>query len=69
MTVVQERLVHELNGRPCLPLELVTPPRKGMTVSRSFGQPLTGPGPITEALVQFVGRAAEKLRRQGLMAA
>jgi hypothetical protein len=28
MTVVGERLVHELNGRPCLPLELVTPPRQ-----------------------------------------
>ena len=69
MTVVGERLVHELNGRSCLPLELVTPPRKGMTVSRSFGQPLSGLGPIKEALVQFVGRAGEKLRRQGLMAA
>ncbi len=69
MTVVGERLVHELNGRSCLPLELVTPPRKGMTVSRSFGQPLSGPGPLKEALVQFVGRAGEKLRRQGLMAA
>jgi DNA polymerase V len=37
MTVVGERLVHELNGRPCLPLELIAPPRKGLTVSRSFG--------------------------------
>ena len=38
MTVVGERLVYELNGRACLPLELMPPPRKGMTVSRSFGQ-------------------------------
>jgi DNA polymerase V len=68
MTVVGERLVYELNGRPCLPLELVTPPRQGITVSRSFGQTLTALQPIKEALVQFVGRAAEKLRRQQLMA-
>ena len=67
MTVVGERLVHELNGRSCLPLELVAPPRKGLTVSRSFGQPLTRPEPIKEALLQFVGRAGEKLRRQRLM--
>jgi DNA polymerase V len=68
MTVVGERLVYELNGRPCLPLELVEPPRQGLTVSRSFGQTLTGLGPIKEALIQFVGRAVEKLRRQRLMA-
>jgi DNA polymerase V len=37
MTVVGERLVYELNGRSCLPLELAAPPRKGLTVSRSFG--------------------------------
>jgi DNA polymerase V len=69
MTVVGERLVYELNGRSCLPLELVAPPRQGLTVSRSFGQTLTRLGPIKEALVQFVGRATEKLRRQQLMAA
>jgi DNA polymerase V len=68
MTVVGERLVYELNGRHCLPLELVTPSRQGLTVSRSFGQTLTALRPITDALVSFVGRAAEKLRRQGLMA-
>jgi DNA polymerase V len=68
MTVVGERLVYELNGRPCLPLELMAPPRQGLTVSRSFGQTLTTLHPITEALVSFVGRAGEKLRRQQLMA-
>jgi DNA polymerase V len=67
MTVVGERLVYELNGRSCLPLELVALPRKGLMVSRSFGQPLTRPEPIKEALLQFVGRAGEKLRRQRLM--
>jgi DNA polymerase V len=68
MTVVGERLVYELNGRHCLPLELVVPPRQGLTVSRSFGQTLTALRPIQEALVSFVGRAGEKLRRQHLTA-
>jgi DNA polymerase V len=68
MTLVGERLVHELNGRPCLPLELVTPPRQSLTVSRSFGQTLTALRPIKDAPVAFAGRAGEKLRRQGLMA-
>jgi DNA polymerase V len=69
MTVVGERIVYELNGRSCLPLELVAPPRKGLTVSRSFGRPLTRPESIQEALLQFVGRVGEKLRRQRLMTA
>jgi DNA polymerase V len=68
MTVVGERLVYELNGRSCLPLELVTPLRQGLMVSRSFGQTLTALQLIKEALIQFVGRAAEKLRRQQLIA-
>jgi DNA polymerase V len=68
MTVVGEGLVRELNGHPCLPLELVVPPRQGITVSRSFGQTLTALRPIRDALVAFVGRAGEKLRRQGLLA-
>jgi DNA polymerase V len=38
-------------------------------VSSSFGQMLTRLEPITEALLQFVSRAGEKLRRQHLMAA
>jgi DNA polymerase V len=68
MTVVGERLVYELNRRSCLPLELVVPPRQGLMVSRSFGQPLTALQPVKDALVSFVGRAGEKLRRQQLMA-
>ena len=68
MTVVGERLVYELNGKPCLSLELVEPPRQGSRCPRSFGQTLTALPPIKEALVQFTGRAGEKLRRQRFMA-
>ncbi len=68
MTVVGERIVRELNGVSCLPLELLPAPRKGVTVSRSFGQLLSDKEPIQQALLRYVGRAAEKLRRGNLMA-
>ena len=68
MTVVGERIVCELNGRSCLSLELVAPARKGITVSRSFGQTISAFEPVKEALLRYVGRACEKLRRHGLMA-
>jgi DNA polymerase V len=68
MHVVGERILQELNGVSCLPLELVTPDKKGITVSRSFGQYLTELRQIKEALIFHVMRAGEKLRRQRLMA-
>src|SRR3569623_52141 len=68
MTVTGERIVYELRGVSCLPLELAPPPQKGVTVSRSFGQLLTELAPIEEALTHFASRAGEKLRKQGLMA-
>ena len=37
-TVVQERLVRELNGEPCLDLIEVAAPRKNIQVSRSFSK-------------------------------
>lgn len=68
MTVVGERIVRELNGVSCLPLELLPAARKGITVSRSFGALITDKEQIQQALLRFVGRAGEKLRREGLMA-
>lgn len=67
MTVVGERIVHELNGVSCIPLELMAEPQKGITVSRSFGQLVTDLDSIKQALLRYIGRATEKLRRQGLM--
>jgi DNA polymerase V len=36
LTVVGERIIHELRGRSCLPLEIVPARRKGCAVTRSF---------------------------------
>ena len=68
-SVVTERLVYELNGIPCLALEDVTPDRKSIMASRSFGQPVTRRSDMEEAVAAYTARAAEKMRRQNLATA
>ncbi len=60
------RLVRELQGQSCLPLELVPPAKKSLMVSRSFGQPATTLEHLQQAIATYTSRAAEKLRRYGL---
>ena len=67
-TVVLERLVLELQGEPCLDLELIAPQRKGMAVTRSAGTPMTDRHTLLEAMTAHATRAAEKLRQHGLVA-
>ncbi|HEY9069670.1 MAG TPA: Y-family DNA polymerase [Candidatus Ozemobacteraceae bacterium] len=62
--VVLARTLVELNGIPCLGLEEIASPKKQIISSRSFGIPLVGREAIEEAVVAYVTRAAEKLRRQ-----
>src|SRR5579884_2444226 len=64
--VVVERLVYELRGVPCIALEETEPERKSLTVSRSFGRPVTTHRELAEAVATFTTRAAEKMRRQAL---
>jgi len=66
--VVLERLVLELRGTPCLSLEEVTPDRKSIMASRSFGRPVQTRQELEEAVATFTARAAEKMRRQSLAA-
>jgi DNA polymerase V len=68
MTVVGERIVRELNGISCLPLELLPAVQKGITVSRSFGRLIFEKEEMQQALLRYVGRAGEKLRLGNLMA-
>lgn len=67
-SVVLERTVSELRGVPCLNLEDVAPPRKGMAVTRSSGTPMTNIDSIMQAVTAHATRAAEKLRQHGLVA-
>jgi DNA polymerase V len=66
--IVGLRLVWELRGISCLPLELCPPPKQSLMVSRSFGRPITTLIEMREAMATYMTRAAEKLRRHHVAA-
>lgn len=68
LSVVGARIVEELNGNVCLPLELAPPPKKSITCSRSFGCPVEKIECLNEALDSYLVKAGEKLRRKNLTA-
>jgi DNA polymerase V len=68
LTIRGLRLVWELRGISCLPLEVFEQPRKGLCCSRSFGRPVTTVEELGEALAMHAVRGGEKLRRQHLAA-
>jgi len=68
LTIQGLRLVWELRGRSCLPLEVFEKPKKGICCSRSFGRPVTLLNELREAVAMHAARAGEKLRRQHLAA-
>ncbi len=67
-SVVLERTVAELNGTPCIGLEEETPAKQQIMSSRAFGAYVYDLAGLEEAVATYVGRAAEKLRRQGSVA-
>jgi len=68
-SVVMERTVRELRGESCIDLEDDAPPRQQIIASRSFGAPVWTEAELAESLRAYMGRAAEKLRRQHSVAA
>ncbi|MGB0180883.1 MAG: Y-family DNA polymerase [Candidatus Puniceispirillales bacterium] len=67
LSVVGERIVHELNGISCLELEAVQAKQNIMS-SRSFGRLISDRDSIAEAAASYTARAAEKLRKQNSLA-
>ena len=63
-SVVMEKMIRELNGTSCIDLEEVTPPKKEIVCSRSFGVEVTSLTDLEEAVSLYISRASEKLRRQ-----
>lgn len=63
-SVVLERTVRELNGEPCIPLELQPSPKQEILCSRSFSHKITDIGELQEAIASYAARACEKLRAQ-----
>jgi DNA polymerase V len=68
-SVVLERTVQELNGVSCIQMEEASKPRQQIIVSRSFGTMVTGLDDLSESIAYYTTRAAEKLRRDGSVAA
>jgi len=64
LTVTGLRILWELRGISCIPLEEAPPPKKGIGSSRSFGRPVEALDELSEAVSSYISRAAEKLRAQ-----
>ena len=62
MTVVGERIIHELRGTACLSLDLVPARRKGCAVTRSFSARIEDRATLEEAVCAHATRLGEKLR-------
>jgi len=68
LSVTGARIHQELTGISCLPLSDLPSTRKGLAVTRSFGQPVATRQALTEAVAAFADRASEKLRQGDLVA-
>ena len=68
-SVVLAKTALELSGTACLDMEDVAPDKQQLACTRSFGQPVHALPELIEAVNEFASRAAEKLRRQGSVAA
>jgi DNA polymerase V len=64
MGVGGERMLWELRGISCLPLEEESAAKKSISCSRSFGKTVTESSDIAEALATFINTASVKLRQQ-----
>ncbi len=64
LSVVGERIVHELRGTSCLDLDEAPPAKQQIMTSRTFGERVTDARDMREAIGTFATRTAEKLRDQ-----
>jgi len=67
--VIGERIIYELRGLSCIPLEVVNKPKQAILVSRSFGRPIEHKQELAEAVAHYTALAAQKLRHQESVAA
>lgn len=67
--IVGQRTWRELNGQPCIEMEMTPPDKKQICCSRSFANMIYDPEPLTEAMAAFATIASRKLREQRSCAA
>ncbi|NCA80866.1 MAG: SOS mutagenesis and repair protein UmuC, partial [Sphingobacteriia bacterium] len=63
-TITGLKMVHELRGISCIPIEKLIPPKQNICTSRSFGKMAHNFEIVAEAVSNFAARCAEKLRKQ-----
>lgn len=64
MTVVGDRLWREMNGTPCISLELMPPDKKEICTSRAFGKMTSDFDEVKAAVARYLSSSARKLRTQ-----
>lgn len=64
LTIQGLKIVYELRGISCIPLEQISPPKEGMCVSRSFGKMVEELKTMEESVSTFANRIGQKLRKQ-----
>lgn len=60
-----ERLIRELNGQCCYPLEQLHTGQKIISASRTFGRDTNQASAVKSALASFTARASQRLRTSG----
>ncbi len=68
LSVVGARIALELRGVKCLPFEQIAVKKHSITCSRSFGNTVSNYELIKEAVLYFLTRACEKMRKHNLAA-
>jgi len=63
-SVVLEKTIRELNGEPCLDLDLEPEPKRDIVCSRSFSYKITELHELQQAISLYASRAGEKMRKQ-----
>lgn len=68
LNVTGEKTWLELNGTPCIEMEIEDNQQKQMTCSRSFGKPITDFNDLATAVAAFVNTVGRKMRERSLCA-
>ncbi len=66
--IVGARIQVELQGKSCLPMELVRPVKQSICTSRSFGRNVSTLAELQQAVATFAGKCAVKLRKEDSLA-
>ena len=64
MSIVGLRTQKELQGIPCIEMEMTPPDKQNIATTRSFGEMQTELPGISEAVANFASACAAKLRKQ-----